>query len=829
MNDKNEKQPRGRFLKIFIVLTGIVFGQLMLYGPSLTGSKLLLPVDLLAKPATYIPQNAGTAKIKPHDDIFADWIDQFEPARQFAVSEIHQGRFPLWSPYQYGGVPFIWAKFSPFLLLEYTVKSPVILAWAQLFEALVAGAGMYFLCRQLLRVSFWPAAICAWCYPLTAFFVLWQGSPVSLPVCWMPWLFWFTDKTIRGTDYKAVIGLSIATGLVLISGNIDVAGQVLLGAGIYALWCLWDSHPGEWLGGKSRNAVVKLVLGWGLGFLLAAPHMLPLLEYAHTGSRMAHRSAGAEERPPMGLAGLPQVVLPDIYGSTQSGSCFISPEVSTNLMESPSAAYAGVFAALFVAPLAWCDRRRRAANFFWTFFAFFGLSWCLNVPGFVQLLRLPGLNMMSHNRLVFFTSFAILSLTAIGLENLLTGAVLRRWWFWPQAMLLAGLCGWCFYRSVVLPEPVATQIEHSVFHGEAFGTIRDIKGVYEAQAWFIRHYTVAALFCGLGFTGWLALWFQKFRTFRWWPLLPILLLADLLWFGHDRSAQCDPALYYPKIPALDTIEHSVPGRIIGVHSLPPSVAAGEGLNDIRGYDPIDPARMVTLLKNTAEPGEEPIYTAIQFLLPSGKISAPGSIRLSPILDMLDVRYVIFQGTPPPDIHPAFQSPDYWVLINSNALPRVFVPKSLETASNDADELKKMTAPEFNPLDVAYVESPVKLPAPGRGVAQITHEIPTRVTISVRMETPGLVVLADRWDKGWRAYYNEKPELILRTDYAIRGVIVPTGNGTLEFVYKPASLLLGLWLAGIAAIVLLCWPIIVRIRNRGVKKNGGGGDRPNPLV
>jgi len=40
-----------------------------------------------------------------------------------------------------------------------------------------------------------------------------------------------------------------------------------------------------------------VLLGWGLGFLLAAPHLLPLLEYAQTGSRMIHRNAGIEERP----------------------------------------------------------------------------------------------------------------------------------------------------------------------------------------------------------------------------------------------------------------------------------------------------------------------------------------------------------------------------------------------------------------------------------------------------------------------------------------------------------------------------------------------------
>jgi len=809
MKSENNKFAHGKFAGIFIVLAGIVLGQAILYGPSLIGRKILLPVDLLAKPAIYIPQTAGTAGITPHDGMLIDLVEQFEPARQFAISEIHQGRFPLWSPYNYAGVPFVWPKYSVFLLLEYCVKSPVILAWVQLLAALVGGAGMYFFCRQVLRVSFWPATVCAWCYPLTAFFILWQGYPTGLAVYWLPWLFLSVDKTVRNDGSLPVIGLSVATVLVLTSGNIDIAGQALLGALIFAVWLLWDLYPGEWFRGKSRNAVAKLVLGWGLGFLLAAPHVLPLIEYVHTGSRMAHRSAGTEERPPVGLAALPQTVLPDIYGATKKGSSFIGPGTETNLMESPSAAYAGVFAALLVAPLAWCSRQRRAANAFWLFLAFFGLSWCLNIPGFVHLLRLPGLNMMSHNRLVFFTSFAILSLTAIGLENLLTGAVKRRWWFWLPAILLAGLCGWCFYRSMVLPEPIATQIEHTVLRGN--GTILDIQAAHEVQGWFIRHYTVAAIFCGLGFAGWLLLWFQKVRALYLFPLLLVFLPADLLWFGHDRSAQCDPALYYPKIPVLDAIAQSTPGRIIGVNCLPPSVAAGKGLDDIRGYDAIDPARMVALLNSTAEPGEEPGYAAIQFLIPAGKISAPGSIRLSPILDMLDVRYVIFRGTPPPDIHPAFQSPDYWVLINSNGLPRAFVPKSIEIAANDRDELGKLTAPEFNPLDVAYVESQIELPVSCRGTVQITDKIPTRITISVHMETPGLVVLADRWDKGWRAYYNGKPAPILRANYAIRSVVVPAGNGTLEFIYKPASLILGLWLAGLAAIILLGWLAIIRIQ------------------
>ncbi|MGB8368973.1 MAG: hypothetical protein WCF71_06725 [Verrucomicrobiia bacterium] len=796
-------------MKLLVVSAGIVLGQAILYGPSLIGEKILLPLDILAQPGVYMPPTPETAKIVPHNIVLSDLIAGLEPARQFAISEIHRGRFPLWAPYQYGGVPFVWPKYSLFLLWECLIKSPVILAWGQLFAALVAGMGMYFFCRRVLTVSFWPATVCAWCYPLTAFFVLWQGFFTGLAVCWLPWLFLSVDKTMRGINPRTAIGLSLVTFLVLTSGQMDIAGQVLLGSGFYATWCLWHAHPGQWFQRKFRTALAMLALGWGLGFLLAAPHLLPLVEYAKTGSRMIHRSAGAEERPPVGLTALPQVVLPDIYGTTENGSTFIAIEREPSLPESATAAYTGVLAALLVAPLAGFSRRHRAINAFWIFLAFFGLSWSLAVPGFVDLLRLPGLNMMSHNRLVFLTSFAILSLTAIGLENLLCGSVQRRWWFWLPAGLLAGLFAWCIYRSMILPEPIANQSNFNAFYSTHLRSIQITRDVNEIQAWFTRHYVIMAEFCALGFVGWLLLWLHKSARFL-FPAFAILLVGDLLRFDYGRSPQCDPSLYYPKIPVFDQVAQSIPGRVAS--GLPASVTFMAGLNELKGDDAIDPARMVNLLRRVADPRSVIIpHAQLQYFIPLVKFSPPSGLRLPPVLDMLNVRYGVFRGVPPSSLRPAFQGDGYMVFVNSNALPRVFIPKSVQTMTNDEAELTALTSPQFNPANIAFVETPVELPADCRGTAQITSEMPAHITVEVRMQTPGLIVLADNWDQGWRACYNGKPVPVLRANYTIRGVMVPAGTGTLEFIYKPASLILGLWLAGLAVIVLAGWLIAIKIR------------------
>ena len=788
--------------RLLIILAGIALGQVILYGPSLTGRKILLPLDLLAQPTYYLPRTPEVAKIEPQNTSRSDLIDVDEPARRFAVAEFHAGRLPMWAPYNFAGAPFIRSKFSPFLALQCATVSPVVLAWSQLLAAILAGLGAYLFCRRVLAVSFWPAAIASWCYPLTGFFVLWQGYTTCLPVVWFPWILLAVDKTARGASALAPVGLSAATCLVLISGQLDIAAQVLLASGLYALWCLYEAHPSQWFRRQGRKAALGLALAWGLGFLLAAPYILPVLEYTHTGSRIARRGAGDEERPPVGLAALPQTVLPYMYGTRETGSLRLE---EGNEVESSAAAYAGVLATLLVAPLAWCSRRHRSINLALTLLAFLSLSWCLNVPGYVDLLRLPGLNMMSHNRFVFVASFAILAMMAVGLEVFLQGPLQWRWWFWLPTALLAGLCVWCAYRAFVPPEPIATQLAVAVPNGYQIKWIHDLDGVRRVQSWFARYYTAAAALCGVGALGWLLLWWRRTWQIRLLPVLGALLVGDLLWFAHGRSVQCDPALYYPPIPILDQVAQSTPGRIIGADCLPASLASMRGLRDIRGYDGVDPARLVELAAIAADPQSAAYpYALMRKLTPKVRLGSQGELQLSPVFDMLGVRYVIGRGSPPPNTHPAFQGTDYWVIVNSNALARTFIPRRVETVVEDKARLAKLAVEEFDPREVAYVASPINLPGACRGTASIADEIPTRIRVAVEMETPGLVVLADLWDKGWLAYWNGQRVPILRTNHAIRGVVVPAGSGTLEFRYAPASFAWGLGLAGLAAAALVVW-------------------------
>jgi hypothetical protein len=553
-------------------------------------------------------------------------------------------------------------------------------------------------------------------------------------------------------------------------------------------------------------AVVSLAFGWGLGFLLAAPYILPVLEYTRTSARIASRAAGHEEHPPVGLSALPQVVLPDMYGAEQAGTVRLGRDYQ---IESTAAAYTGAIATLLLAPLAWCSRRHRSFNVFWLVLALFSLSWALNLPGFVSLLRLPGLKIMPHNRLVFLAAFAFLAMTAVGLEVLRHRPITLSRWFWLPAALAATLFVWCLYRVCFLPEDVDERLGRIVAQFGSYDWIHDMNGVLLVQGWFVQRYALAALACGIALAGWLFLRFRQEAPKGLLPLAGVLLMGDLLWFAHGRNAQCDPALYYPRVPILEKVRNSTPGRVFGYNCFPAGLAMMCGLRDIRGYDAIDPARLIDLMAIACHPASEPSTFALTAgLTPKMEPRRDGGVQLSPVLDMLNVRYILFRGSGPQDTHPGFQGNDYWVLVNSNALPRAYVPSHVEVTTNAAERLEKLSAPTFNPHETAYVEAPVSLPPLCRGTAEIIEEVPTRIKMALHMDTPGLVVLADLWDGGWLAYLNGKPLLVLRANHAVRGVVVPAGQGFLEFRYQPASFAWGLRLSALSAALLLGWTMSV---------------------
>ncbi|MCP4901994.1 MAG: hypothetical protein GY906_33940 [bacterium] len=806
-------ERRRRALRVLVVVAGIFLGQAVLYGPSLTGQRLLLPLDLLK--GTYLPDTDQYKDVEIHDRVLSDRIDSFVWFRRFAAAEVRQGRLPTWTPNIFAGAPFArFDKYCPFHLIYYVFPGPRTLAWVQLVLSLCAGLGAYAFFRVGLGARFFAALVGAWCYPLTFYFVLWQDYPTIRSVVFLPWCLLAVDRVVRTSSRFALWGLAGATSLTLLSGQLDAAGQVLMVSGLFAIAGLVWRLRGEVLTRKVIAPALLLVGGWVAGAAIASPYVLPLLEYARTGARIQSRAEGVEERPPGKLANLPLVLLPEAQGSTRRGSIFTG---EGNLLESGAGAHAGLLAALLFAPLAFADPRGRRSAWFFLGLGVFGASWVLAIPGVVTLLRLPGLNLMSHNRLVFVTSFALLSLAVLGLcklsRTLENGGRSLQWRWWmalPVAALVIFML-WCISYVLTPPEPFDSLLASELSAGRPLIGAETPQMVERVQRTFLTTHLAGAALCALSLAGWTVLLIApRFRRWLLW-VGGTLMVAELLFWGYGVNPQVDPSLNYPSLPALEGLAEREPlGRAIALGCLPARMLERFGLRDVRGYDAVDPANLVELLNPVRDARDfASSYAQLQWFTPTVALQKDGSVRLPPVMDMLGVRWIILREPIDPRMNSVVATEGYAVVENKRALPRVFVPRAVGLTRDPSMRVESLTVKYFDPRTLALVETPLSLPSAALGHAEVRSETPTHVVLSADMETAGLVVLGDRWDAGWSATLDGVPVEVLRVNHILRGVVVPAGHHEIVYRFRPVTLLTGVVLCLLAVSALVVFSALRR--------------------
>jgi Bacterial membrane protein YfhO len=786
---------------LLLLWAGWLIPQFILLGPALIGRTVDIPVDLLAPHSwgnwsrtLYLPATEENASIAVrHGNELGDLVVQIPAAREFFARELRAGRLPIWNPSNLGGVPIVGWGYSPFEVPYFIFPSPVTVAWISLLQSLTVGLGMWFFLRRSLHLSYPAAAIASWCAPLAGFMTLWHGFTTLAAPCWLPWLFIAIDATLKKPGGWGLVSTALLTALVLLGGHIGIAGLVLLTSGFYAVWRLAESTSAKELP-RTASAALAITGGWLLGFAISAAVLLPYFDYVATGARVDSQLEGLDERPPQGLEALPAIVRPDVYGGGTRAKW--TNMASVPLIESSSCAYAGLLAALWLAPLAWFHRRLRRQTIFWTLIVVVTLGWTLRIPGIVDILRsrpLRPLTSLSYNRWTFATSLAILILSAIGLDSLGRGSPRFRWWWGFPILAPAVFSCWCVARL--------------------FGLTRELD-----EQGFANYLLMGA---GLSLVV-LVAWILTFRTgppARWTCLALVgLLPLELFAFAWDERRQADRSLYFPSVPILEKLAALPQGRIWGIACLPPNLNLMCGLEDVRGYDAVDPLNYFNLFRLACDKESSFRYQEGRTIMaePAGNFDGHG-LKLHPVADLLNVRYLIFRERPPHGLPILLHQDDYWIVENQSVLPRASVPTSAQVVNSDQRALELMAGFDFDPRKTVLMTDDLSLPSTMKGIASVRYETPTRVSLEVEMQTPGLVLLSNRWDPGWSAQIDGSASPIYRVDHALLGFQAPAGKHTIVSTYEPPSLRKGLAITVAGGAGLLLWAIWQLVsRRRGLR-------------
>jgi Bacterial membrane protein YfhO len=152
--------------------------------------------------------------------------------------------------------------------------------------------------------------------------------------------------------------------------------------------------------------------------------------------------------------------------------------------------------------------------------------------------------------------------------------------------------------------------------------------------------------------------------------------------------------------------------------------------------------------------------------------------------------------------------------NTHAFPRAWIVRRLEYASADDAFLAihRGITPAGRPFDPrvsAFVDDRSVRPHLSGGSVSVTPFADGSLRMVTACSGPCFVISSDAWYPGWQARIDGKPAPLVRSDGALRGLLVPAGRHVIRERFVPLDLLLGavcstIALAAIAAKVLWLW-------------------------
>jgi hypothetical protein len=168
------------------------------------------------------------------------------------------------------------------------------------------------------------------------------------------------------------------------------------------------------------------------------------------------------------------------------------------------------------------------------------------------------------------------------------------------------------------------------------------------------------------------------------------------------------------------------------------------------------------------------------------------------LNMLNTKYVIF-------------NPSSLPLINSNALGNAWFVEKPVIVENANKEI--MSVKSFNPSKEAIINIAFKnlitksfYPVQENEKIELISYQPDELLYKYSAREEKLAVFSEiYYPAGWKCYLDGKESKYFRTDYVLRGMVVPAGDHEIKFTFKPASYYVGnkISLASSVLLILLC--------------------------
>ncbi|MFP3853030.1 MAG: YfhO family protein, partial [Anaerolineales bacterium] len=460
----------------------------------------------------------GPALIRGEVMFWGTPLLQFMPWRAYGFELLAQGQLPVWNPHLGMGAPLLANYQAAFLYPFNGLLMLVNLVWGHgllvLVHLILAGWGMAALSGRL-GFGRLASTLAGMSFGMSGYLVARAGFfSINATAAWLPWILWALEGWLEAQGWKSSDFLPLVGFLWLqwLAGHAQTAWYTLL---LVLVWLIWRIlQPPRRI---SVRRLIRLGAPFGLAFILAAPQLLPTMEY------LLHSQRSAAVDPAIALTysfwpwRLLELLAPGVFGHPAYGDFW----GYANYWE--DALYFGVLPFLLSIAGIILSLRRRGEN--WRLGRFlaaisavsFLLALGHNTAVFPWLMRnVPTFNLFqAPTRWNLLVAFTLPLLAAIGVEHWKPAEGRSLYWLRLSTAGAAAVSGGALLASWLLPD------------------VRDT---------FLLAFGLAGLWLFLA--GVLALMLQQGRPDWWQRTVVLIVMTDLIIATNGLVPTTSPTLYH---------------------------------------------------------------------------------------------------------------------------------------------------------------------------------------------------------------------------------------------------------------------------------------------
>lgn len=789
--------------KLFSQYLSLLFIIICIYYNFFIFGKIPFPGDLLV--VSYSPW-FDYFKIPIQNPLISDVFSQFFLWKYLSIDIIKTWQWPLWNPYSFMGTPLLATYHSATLYpLNILLLFPKYLGWGLFIfsQSLIASFCMYLLLSLYVKsklARFIGAIIFAFSSLMTTWL---EFGTAGHAIAYLPLAFFAIENYHLSKKFRYLCLLVLSFIMIILAGHVQITTYSFLIIFSYII-----------ILSLSKNFKITLVnlfyplLGLFLAISTTALQLLPSFNLLQKSIRVSEGYINQSNFGLLPLGDFIKFYIADFFGHpvTRNYWGFLNYSETSGFIGTLTLSLV-IFSLLYL--------RKDIKTKFFLFLLLISLFFSFDNPFskiFYQF-KIPLLTSSYASRVLFITSFSISILSSLSLDKIINGKKLKelsKSLFWVLSLIIGATLGViiCF---LFLKINIETSPAKDFLNSYLNETISHLKIALRNSVLPLIQALLLLFF--IKFIPMIKnMWINSNKTKLICLILCVFITFDLTRYFLKFNPFVNQSLIFPPVKELKFLQDQ-PGmfRIGREHSeiLPPNTWIAYNIQSFEGYDPLyllEYSQFINFLntgnlKEAAVTRYAELYSKYEF----------------PFLDAANVKY--FVGIlrdkngliPGNELDYRFKSTNYQVIYkgksfailkNPNALERIyFAPSIIVLNPKEAENLIKDE--KFNPKTKVILSQNLGIEkVSGEGTAEITKYSSNLIKIKTNTKEQEVLVLADKFEEGWKAKIDDKETKISRANLIFRAVLVPPGIHEIAYYYWPLSFDIGIKVTTLSFIIIL---------------------------